>query len=115
MEDDTVAVKVFVRFRPLNERERTEKSKGEEFRLDINAKGDGLKLQLKGKGHDFSFDEIFGERSEQSHVYDVAAKAAIDDVLRGYNATIFACKRKKCSRAGFIVDLMSRFCFFRRQ
>lgn len=87
-EDGTVNVKVFVRFRPLNERERTEKSKGEEFRLDTGK--DTIKLQLKGKGNDFAFDEVFGEGSEQSRVYDVAARAAIEDVLRGYNATIFA-------------------------
>ncbi len=89
MSDEVASVKVYVRFRPVNDREKSEKgNKADDFSLKLNK--DALKMVLKSKPYDFAFDEVFGDASEQSVVYETVARAAIDDVLRGYNATIFA-------------------------
>ena len=38
----------------------------------------------------FTFDYVFGDGSQQIDVYNKAAKHTINDVLDGYNGTIFA-------------------------
>ncbi|KAI8824221.1 P-loop containing nucleoside triphosphate hydrolase protein [Fimicolochytrium jonesii] len=38
----------------------------------------------------YNFDKIFDWRSTQEHVFSYAASATIEDVMRGYNGTIFA-------------------------
>ncbi|KAI8914766.1 P-loop containing nucleoside triphosphate hydrolase protein [Powellomyces hirtus] len=38
----------------------------------------------------FNFDRVFDWKSTQDHVFSYAASATIDDVMRGYNGTIFA-------------------------
>jgi hypothetical protein len=39
----------------------------------------------------FTFDRIFWDTSTtQEQIYDLAARDSIDDVIEGYNATIFA-------------------------
>lgn len=38
----------------------------------------------------FSFDRVFKPDSQQLEVYDFVGKETIEDVLNGYNGTIFA-------------------------
>lgn len=38
----------------------------------------------------FAFDRVFGVESAQSDVFEYAIKDTVDDVLMGYNGTIFA-------------------------
>lgn len=40
--------------------------------------------------HNFSFDRVFGADSKQPEVFIDTAQPLIQDVLQGYNATIFA-------------------------
>ena len=40
--------------------------------------------------YNFSFDRIFGDKSNQVDVFNDTAHPLIKDVLSGYNATIFA-------------------------
>ena len=40
--------------------------------------------------HRFMFDGLFGMQCTQDSVFDTVAKAAVDNALNGYNATIFA-------------------------
>ena len=42
------------------------------------------------KKNTFRFNHVFDENSTQQDVYDVAAKPILDQVLKGYNGTIFA-------------------------
>eukprot|EP01052_Picozoa_sp_SAG31_P013724 SAG31_NODE_833_length_11657_cov_3.652535_2_plen_218_part_00 len=40
--------------------------------------------------HEYTFDYVHGTSASQADVYDVSAKAAVESVLQGYNATIIA-------------------------
>ncbi|KAE8614587.1 hypothetical protein XENTR_v10008229 [Xenopus tropicalis] len=84
-------VKVVVRCRPLNERERAMNSKMavgvDEMRGTITVhKVDSMNEPPKT----FTFDTVFGPDSNQLDVYNLTARPIIDSVLEGYNGTIFA-------------------------
>jgi kinesin family protein 5 len=82
-------VKVFVRIRPTHNNETPNA---------LKLKRDGRSLVLHRNGgdvhhhhaSDFSFDGVLGPEASQVDVYDIAAKQAVNDVLRGYNATLMA-------------------------
>ncbi|KAM4675509.1 kinesin-like protein KIF3A isoform 1-T1 [Discoglossus pictus] len=84
-------VKVVVRCRPLNEREKAMCSKMavhvDEIRGTIAVhKVDSMNEPPKT----FTFDTVFGTESKQLDVYNLTARPIIDSVLEGYNGTIFA-------------------------
>ncbi|KAM3924405.1 kinesin-like protein KIF3A isoform 1-T1 [Leptodactylus fuscus] len=84
-------VKVVVRCRPLNEREKAMGNKMavtvDEFRGTIAVhKVDSMNEPPKT----FTFDTVFGPDSNQLDVYNLTARPIIDSVLEGYNGTIFA-------------------------
>ncbi|XP_041444665.1 kinesin-like protein KIF3A isoform X3 [Xenopus laevis] len=84
-------VKVVVRCRPLNERERAMSSKMavgvDEIRGTITVhKVDSMNEPPKT----FTFDTVFGPDSKQLDVYNLTARPIVDSVLEGYNGTIFA-------------------------
>ena len=89
--DEDCSIRVICRFRPVNKREIEE--------------GGGLAKQLtfptdkcvevssfNGRGpQTFNFDKIFYDPSTtQEDIYQLAARKSIDDVIKGYNSTIFA-------------------------
>ena len=85
-------VKVVVRVRPLS---RKEKQDGHE----ANTKADesrGTIIVENPKGDDgeppksFTFDHVFGPDITQKGLYDKAAAPAVESVLNGFNATVFA-------------------------
>ncbi|GIQ85414.1 kinesin-like protein [Kipferlia bialata] len=85
-------VKVVCRFRPQNSKERA--AQGVEcatFDSDqtcsIMSTDGGTKAPQTKK---FTFDHIFGPTSTQQAVYHVAARPVVEDVMQGYNGTIFA-------------------------
>uniref|UniRef100_A0A3P9LGN0 Kinesin motor domain-containing protein n=1 Tax=Oryzias latipes TaxID=8090 RepID=A0A3P9LGN0_ORYLA len=69
-------VKVVVRFRPLNQREKMTGFKQFETAQEPPKK--------------FTFDTVFGPDSKQLDVYNLTARPIVDSVLEGYNGTIFA-------------------------
>ncbi|XP_064131263.1 kinesin-like protein KIF3A isoform X1 [Loxodonta africana] len=84
-------VKVVVRCRPLNEREKSMCYKQavsvDEMRGTITVhKTDSFNEPPKT----FTFDTVFGPESKQLDVYNLTARPIIDSVLEGYNGTIFA-------------------------
>jgi kinesin family protein 5 len=90
------SVKVFCRVRPLN---KSETERGDQvattFRGDetiLIGVGSGRRWRaftcLQGKS--YGFDRVFKPTSTQEEVYAHAAKHIVDDVLGGYNGTIFA-------------------------
>uniref|UniRef100_A0A8C6CU30 Kinesin-like protein n=1 Tax=Moschus moschiferus TaxID=68415 RepID=A0A8C6CU30_MOSMO len=84
-------VKVVVRCRPLNEREKSMYYKQavsvDEMRGTITVhKTDSSNEPPKT----FTFDTVFGPESKQLDVYNLTARPIIDSVLEGYNGTIFA-------------------------
>lgn len=78
-------IKVCCRFRPRNELElREEKSHGDIVRYDNNS----VLINREGENR-FNFDHVFKETSTQEEVFNTAALPVIEDMLRGYNCTIF--------------------------
>ncbi|XP_044520597.1 kinesin-like protein KIF3A isoform X4 [Monodelphis domestica] len=84
-------VKVVVRCRPFNERE-----KAMCYKLSVNV--DEMRGTITVHKTDssneppktFTFDTVFGPDSKQLDVYNLTARPIIDSVLEGYNGTIFA-------------------------
>jgi kinesin family protein 5 len=85
-------VKVCARFRPINEREKNEKvpftldikyTAG--VRVEINSSSAAIQSDLK-----FDYDHVFGPETTQLEFYNLSCKPVVDDVLKGYNGTIFA-------------------------
>lgn len=77
-------VRVICRVRPTNQREIKEGGvtcvKYTEDTIEVNNEG----------SNKFNFDRIFGSESTQIDVFTETAAPLIEDVLAGYNATIFA-------------------------
>jgi kinesin family protein 5 len=84
------SIKVFVRFRPVNRREREEG--GGESACPITYFSDHKSVAVRGpKGKkDFSFDWIFDSTTVQDDAFNRIARPIIMDTLKGFNGTIFA-------------------------
>ncbi|PRW20706.1 kinesin KIF3B [Chlorella sorokiniana] len=82
-------VRVAVRCRPLNERERAERQ-AEVVAVDAAA----AQVVLRAAGGEapraFTFDRTFGPEATQAEVYDAMAAPLVESALAGYNATLFA-------------------------
>ncbi|TAQ86834.1 hypothetical protein B7494_g4857 [Chlorociboria aeruginascens] len=80
------SIKVVARFRPQN---RTEIELGGQpivaFETDETCVLDSKEAQGS-----FTFDRVFDMSSRQSDVFDFSIKPTVDDILNGYNGTVFA-------------------------
>ncbi|KAF1956971.1 kinesin-domain-containing protein [Byssothecium circinans] len=79
-------IKVVARFRPQNKVEIA--SGGEpivEFKDD-----DTCTIQSKEASGSFTFDRVFDMTSRQNDVFDYSIRPTVDDILNGYNGTVFA-------------------------
>ncbi|KAG2391785.1 hypothetical protein C9374_013270 [Naegleria lovaniensis] len=75
-------VRVVCRVRPLLEMES-----GGKMCLDVP---DQENVVVTSKGLTFSYDEVFGAGTSQSEVFETVGRPLIDDIIKGYNCTIFA-------------------------
>jgi len=82
---ETASVRVYVRMRPYNSREKQIGLEGEKGFLQFQGK-DSFKLG----GHPHTFDQIYPMESNQEEIYDTCAKETVDDLMVGYNGTLFA-------------------------
>ncbi|XP_063602768.1 kinesin-like protein KIF19 [Penaeus indicus] len=89
---------VVVRIRPLKTEEKTKgwyritqaiDSKMVMLQEPETGKNDHLR-QKRAKDKPFVYDRLFNEESAQKEVYEETAKALVEDVLNGFNATVFA-------------------------
>ncbi|KAI9273594.1 P-loop containing nucleoside triphosphate hydrolase protein, partial [Sporodiniella umbellata] len=79
-------IKVVCRFRPQNKLEIRE---GGVPIIEISEDGTGV--ALKGKDtNSFSFDKCFGLDTKQADVFGYSIRSIVDDVVSGYNGTVFA-------------------------
>ncbi|CAO3691397.1 unnamed protein product [Rhizopus stolonifer] len=79
-------IKVVCRFRPQNKLEIKE---GGVPIIEISEDGTGV--TLKGKDtSSYSFDKCFGSDTKQSTVFEYSIKSIVNDVVSGYNGTVFA-------------------------
>eukprot|EP01130_Rhizamoeba_saxonica_P011671 TRINITY_DN4855_c0_g4_i1.p1 TRINITY_DN4855_c0_g4~~TRINITY_DN4855_c0_g4_i1.p1 ORF type:complete len:789 (+),score=172.47 TRINITY_DN4855_c0_g4_i1:21-2387(+) len=79
-------VRVIARFRPINKRELQEDPDGI-LEIDYH---DDTALSILKSNKTFTFDRVFKYPDPQVEVYEALAVATIEDVLKGFNGTIFA-------------------------
>ncbi|XP_023694119.1 kinesin-like protein KIF3A isoform X1 [Paramormyrops kingsleyae] len=84
-------VKVVVRCRPLNHKEKNTGCKQAVIVDEMRGTITVSKLDAPGEPpKTFTFDTVFGPDSKQLDVYNLTARPIIESVLEGYNGTIFA-------------------------
>lgn len=95
---EETSVKVYARFRPLNQREQTLQTDSD-IKFDFAPDGKNMKMtynQVSSSGAsqtkelDFAADRIFKMDATQEEVFDEMARPMVEEVIKGYNATIFA-------------------------
>ncbi|XP_020669327.2 kinesin-like protein KIF3A isoform X3 [Pogona vitticeps] len=89
--DSSDNVKVVVRCRPFNEREKVMCYK---MAVNVDEMRGTITVHKTDSSNEppktFTFDTVFGPESKQLDVYNLTARPIIDSVLEGYNGTIFA-------------------------
>jgi hypothetical protein len=82
-------VKVVVRCRPLNSKEKED---GRQQIVNMDDKSGTCVIQpLNAEPKTFTFDAVYPPNTEQAVLYKRSAAYIVDSVLEGYNGTIFAC------------------------
>lgn len=83
-------VQVVLRCRPLNEEEQRANVQSAVSCNDMKREVTVLNSLFKQADKTFTFDKVFGPKSQQRAIYDHAVAPIVDDVLEGYNCTVFA-------------------------
>lgn len=87
--EDQANIKVFCRFRPLNEKEL---SISQNFCVNfINDKTVGVNSQYENsEAMRFTFDQVFPPTASQEKIYEISARQIVTAVMQGFNGTILA-------------------------
>ncbi|KAH6688061.1 kinesin heavy chain [Plectosphaerella plurivora] len=80
------SIKVVARFRPQN---KIELESGGQPIVAFNAE-DTCTLDSKEAQGSFTFDRVFDMNCKQSDIFDFSIRPTVDDILNGYNGTVFA-------------------------
>ncbi|KAF9112249.1 hypothetical protein BGX27_003722 [Mortierella sp. AM989] len=80
-------IKVVCRFRPQNALEIRE---GGQPIIQFDENGQSVKVESKDYPGSFTFDRVFPWESKQKDVFDYSISTIVDDVINGYNGTVFA-------------------------
>ncbi|KAG0197663.1 hypothetical protein BGX28_008813 [Mortierella sp. GBA30] len=80
-------IKVVCRFRPQN---KLEISEGGQPIINYDDNGQSVKVDSKEYPGTFTFDRVFPSDSKQKDVFDYSISTIVDDVINGYNGTVFA-------------------------
>jgi len=80
-------IRVVCRFRPQNSREIRE---GGVPIINYDDNGETCRMEGKEFQGNFTFDRIFSPETQQKFFFDEAIKPIVDDVIGGYNGTVFA-------------------------
>lgn len=81
------SVRVFCRFRPINQSEIENGGGQKTTRIEVNRT---VHVHNSSGESKFEFDYIFPDASTQEEVYTLVGKPLVEEILKGYNATIFA-------------------------
>eukprot|EP00762_Andalucia_godoyi_P003834 ANDGO_08538.mRNA.1 Kinesin-like protein KIN-5C len=88
---EKIPVKVVVRCRPMNIKEAQSGSTQVVFaEADTHEVKIQQNIASKYVSKVYTFDEVFSSNSTQAEVYDRAVQPIVEEVLEGYNCTIFA-------------------------
>ncbi|EER95074.2 kinesin-like protein KIN-5B isoform X2 [Sorghum bicolor] len=85
-----VNVQVVLRCRPLSEEEQRLNVQSAISCNDLKREVIVLHSLFKQVDKTFTFDKVFGPKSQQRSIYDHAVAPIVIDVLEGYNCTVFA-------------------------
>ncbi|KAK3944778.1 kinesin heavy chain [Diplogelasinospora grovesii] len=80
------SIKVVARFRPQN---RIEIESGGEPIVSFDGQ-DTCTIDSREQQGAFTFDRVFDMSCKQSDIFDFSIKPTVDDILNGYNGTVFA-------------------------
>ncbi|KAK3688402.1 P-loop containing nucleoside triphosphate hydrolase protein [Podospora appendiculata] len=80
------SIKVVARFRPQN---RIEIESGGQPIVSFDGQDTCTVETREGQGS-FTFDRVFDMACKQSDIFDFSIKPTVDDILNGYNGTVFA-------------------------
>ncbi|EKG15758.1 hypothetical protein MPH_07193 [Macrophomina phaseolina MS6] len=80
------SIKVVARFRPQN---KIEIASGGEPIVSFQSE-DTCSIKSTEASGDFTFDRVFGMDSKQHEIFDFSIRPTVDDILNGYNGTVFA-------------------------
>mmetsp|Transcript_21446 Transcript_21446/g.42097 ORF Transcript_21446/g.42097 Transcript_21446/m.42097 type:complete len:1132 (-) Transcript_21446:312-3707(-) len=84
-------IKVVVRSRPLNAAEKAAKTPSlVHCDTDRGQVGVSMAIGSKRNNKKYNFDMVFGPYSSQAEVYSAAIRPVVEEVLLGYNCTVFA-------------------------
>ncbi|KAK9248163.1 P-loop containing nucleoside triphosphate hydrolase protein [Lipomyces tetrasporus] len=84
--ENSSSIKVVARFRPQNSIELQQGGSP----IVSFAANDTCDLDTKDFRGSFTFDQVFSMDSKQSDVFNFSIKSTVDDILNGYNGTVFA-------------------------
>lgn len=87
---ESVNVKVALRFRPVNSREKKEKVK---IKSQLDFSDDEQKVKVTTSDNfekEFTFDRVFTPKHSQREIFEFCCGEIVNDVLKGFNGTIFA-------------------------
>mmetsp|Transcript_40494 Transcript_40494/g.89986 ORF Transcript_40494/g.89986 Transcript_40494/m.89986 type:complete len:782 (-) Transcript_40494:415-2760(-) len=90
--DKSEAVKVVVRCRPMNGKEKAD---GRQRIVDMDVDQGQVKVK-NPKADDreppkaFTFDQVYDWNCTQTEIFDITARPIVDSCMEGYNGTIFA-------------------------
>lgn len=79
-------IKVVARFRPQN---KIEVAAGSEQIVEFTGE-DSCTINSREAAGSFTFDRVFPTNTPQQDVFDYSIRSTVDDVLAGYNGTVFA-------------------------
>lgn len=79
-------IKVVARFRPPN---KIENDRGASDVVDFDS-DETCSVQARDGSGAFTFDRVFDPSSQQPDVFDYSIRSTVDDIIEGYNGTVFA-------------------------
>jgi hypothetical protein len=92
---DSECIQVIVRCRPFNEKEKRESRIGI-VDLDQNTRQVSVKNPNSNEIEKlYTFDAVYDEKTQQKFFYDESCFSLVENVLEGFNATIFAYGKMK--------------------
>jgi hypothetical protein len=95
MSKNTECVKVMVRARPMNKKEI---DNGSQNVVSIDSSLCSVTIQNEGGPRTFTFDMVYDGDSLQQTVYDECAFSLVENVIEGYNGTMFAYGQTGCGK-----------------
>jgi len=97
-QNKTETVKVAIRVRPMNARERKE---GNQVVVEVDKQENAITVIKPDGSNDnktFNYDYVYPPATIQRDIYDEVAFPLVESVFQGYNGTIFAYGQTGCGK-----------------